>query len=146
MTARKISYYISLIGRRISSTLRDIGISWQYISLIIVSLLLVIYLSTSIYGVIKRGKENYGLIAKEREKLNELEREGRELLDEVAYLQSDEFKENFARNNLNYVRGNQELYYVKREPPVQYEYLEKNLDPIVLDNYKEWWMILFLKS
>lgn len=146
MTARKINYFFSLVGRKISSTLRDVGISWQYISLIILSLLLVIYLSISIYGVIKRGKENYGLIAKERDKLNELEREGQVLSDEANYVQSDEFKERFARDNLNYVRGNQELYYVKREEPVQYEYLEKNLDPIVLDNYREWWMKLLLRS
>lgn len=145
MAARKINYFFSIILRKLSSTFRDIGISWQYILLILFSLLFIIYLSTGIYGVIKRGKENYGLIAKEREKLYELEREGQVLSEEATYVQSDEFKERFARDNLNYVKGNQELYYVKREESVEYEYLEKNIDPIVLTGYKEWWTKLILE-
>ena len=142
MTARKVNYFLTLVLRKVAATLKDIGISWQYISLIIVSLLLVIYLSVSIYGVIKRGKENYELISSEREKLYVLEREGQVLSEEVRYVQSSEFKESFARDNLNYARRNQDLYYVKREVPIEYEYLEKNLDPIELDSFKEWWIQL----
>lgn len=145
MAARKINYFFALIFRKVSATFKEIGISWQYISLILFSLLFVIYLSISIYGVITRGKENYELIAKEREKLYELEKEGQILSEEATYVQSDEFKENFARDNLNFVKANQELYYVKREEEVQYDYLEKNKDPIVLIGYKEWWAKLFLE-
>jgi len=146
MAARKINYFFSLIFRKIASTFKEVGISWQYISLILASFALVIYLSASIYGVVKRGKENYLLISQEREKLYALEHEGQVLSEEVKYTQSAEFKESFARDNLNYARENQDLYYVKREEPVQYEYLEKNLDPIVLDTFKEWWVELILKS
>ena len=142
MTARKINYFFALILRKVASTFKEVGISWQYISLIIASFLLILYLSASIYGVVKRGKENYLVIAQEREKLYALEHEGQVLSEEVQYTQSAEFKESFARDNLNFARDNQDLYYVRREEPIQYEYLEKNLDPIELNTFKEWWMEL----
>lgn len=145
MTARKINYFFTLVFRKAAAALKEVGISWQYISLIIASSLLVLYLSASIYGAIRRGKENYQLISEEREKLYVLEKEGQVLSEEVQYTKSEEFKESFARDNLNYARKNQDLYVVKRDQTIEYEYLEKNLDPIVLDNFKEWWADLIFK-
>ncbi len=142
MLFRKLKYSLSVILREAISTVREIGLSWKYVGLILLSLSLITYLSVSIFRVISRGRQNYELIALETEKLNKLKGEGEVLSEESEYDRSLEFEENYARNSLNYARPNQELYFVKREEQIDYEYLQKNKDPIVLDMNKEWWVTL----
>ncbi len=142
---KKLKYSLLVISREFLNTAKEIGLSWRYLGLIVLSVALIVYLSVSIYKVIVRGQENYKSIAFENEKLNKLESEGRVLSKEVDYVKSLEFEESYARNSLNYARPNQELYFVKRENQVDYEYLEKNKDPITLDDNKEWWQILLFK-
>ncbi|HEC66378.1 MAG TPA: hypothetical protein ENI23_13910 [bacterium] len=144
MLVKKVRYAFQSLLRSLTGALREIGISWQYISLIIISLVTILYLSFSIYSVVKRGKENFDRIEQENERFLSLQKEGEALEDELEYTRSLEFKESFVRDSLNYARSNQDIYYIKREEEIEYEYLEKNKDPIVIDNSKEWWQVLVL--
>lgn len=123
---------------------QEIGVAWNYIMVIGLMILIIIFLSINTLKVYQRGKANFDQIIYEREKLEELLSEGESLEDELAYRKSYQFVESFAHENLYLGRLEERLYRVDRDEDVDYELARANLDPIKYDDNEYWWKRIFL--
>ncbi len=124
--------------------MQGVGFAWNYILVIGLMLLVIIFLSINTFKVYQRGKSNFDQIIYEREKLDELLAEGELLESELEYRKSYQFVESFAHENLYLGRLGERLYKVDRDEDVDYELARANLDPIKYDDNEYWWKKIFL--
>lgn len=120
------------------------GISWNYIALIILSVLGIIFLSYNIYNTVKRAELNYNIKQQEEEERDRLLEEGLLLDKQVEYLDSADAKRNLAAEGYKLAEPGETLYKIDRVNET-IEYIEnENMDPINLDDNHFWWkLVLF---
>lgn len=130
------------------SNLKDVfvkhGVSWGVLGVCGLMILVIAVFSINIYNVYDRGRKNFEQLVYEKEKLIEVEAEGKELEEELQYRKSLQFVKTYANENLYMGRIGERLFKVDREEDVVYELEERNIDPIVLEDHKGWWSKIFL--
>jgi len=106
--------------------------------MIIVSLSLIIHLSRDVLRLLKAGDQ----IRLAEQRVEELEREKRALLEKKNYYQSKEFVEEEARNKLNMARPGETIVIL----PPNFKELVGRREPkqrSPLPNWQRWWRLFF---
>jgi len=111
---------------------------------ILVTLLLclaVLVLSGNILRVISTARSNYEIFSIETQSLNDLKKKNADLLSELEYVSSDEYKMLLLRNSANMAQSGEELYTIKDKA----KYLDEELRLLDLSkksNFNNWWQML----
>jgi cell division protein FtsB len=108
------------------------------IGLTLILSLFALLLFTNIFRVISNGKYNYETYLYEKEVLTQIQGKNESLKEDIAYVQSDEYKRLLARDTLNMVEPTETIFETK-ETPVYYDEEKEYLDINSKDKFEGWW-------
>jgi cell division protein FtsB len=108
------------------------------IGLTLILSLFALLLFTNIFRVISNGKYNYETYLYEKEVLAQIQEKNMGLKEDIAYVQSDEYKKLLARDTLNMAEAG-EIIFETKETPVYYEEEKEYLDVNSKDRFGGWW-------
>ncbi len=148
MLFKKLSYNIRSAYKKLPlhNKVFDIfkyNISTDKMILALITIIISTYLIGSIYKSLNNINK-YKILNQEKKYLEELVEENKELRGTLKYYGSSFYKKLYARESLNLVQPNEELFEIIRKENIDYKNLDKKkIDPIYIDNNKELWLKLF---
>ena len=125
---KKVGFYLQLI---------TIEGGMVALVLSLVSLILI----ANIIRVVSNGRGNYETYLYEKKVLGELQQKNNELNSELGYVNSDEYRKLFLRDNQSLAAPNEELYNTKPKP-VYFDERKEYIDLRDKNDYSDWWGLL----
>lgn len=143
MIIRKLKYKISQLAKPLSRKLKNFEFNWGYWAFFIVSIVAIGVLTSNIFRIVQKGYKRYEIIQQEKERLAQLQKENRELKEELEYYSSKEFVDLKAREELNLAFPDQQLVYYVDENEEIYEIEEEESQEEEIPNWQKWRDLIF---
>lgn len=112
--------------------------NWISVFVVFSAVLLIVL---NLARVVANAQDNYEVYQFEKQGLQELKQEHKELEQELEYYQSYEYKKLYARDNLKLADEDEKLYQILGERK-QYEVVEQDPDLFQNQSFWNWWVIL----
>ncbi|MBD3280970.1 hypothetical protein GF389_05665 [Candidatus Dojkabacteria bacterium] len=142
MLIKKLRYSLNRLFFRVSRLVFRWGLNLNYLLFIVITFLVIAFLSFNIYKTVQRAEANYKIKEEERVKRDELLSESEFLEEEIAYLESHDATRNMAVSGYRMAEPGEDLYVIERNDIV-YDYIEEeNPDPIDFEDNRFWWRVI----
>ncbi len=103
--------------------------------------LISLILIANVIRVVSNGRGNYETYLYEKQVLGELKDKNETLNTELDYVNSDEYRKLFLRDNQALAAPNEELYNTKPKP-VYFDERKEYIDLRDKKEYSDWWALL----
>lgn len=144
MNLRRAKYIIRTYYTGFRLYLHKLGLSTTYLFFICISSLGILFLSYNIYIAVNRAELNYKIRVEEEKKRDELLTGGKELDERIEYLESVDYRRNYASDSLGLAEPGEVLFEIDDEVIDAISIDEENFDPVNLEDNEFWWKyILF---
>jgi hypothetical protein len=111
-----------------------------WISVVIITAITVL-VCINLWRVGVNAQESMDVFTFEQDSLTNLQSENSQLLAELEYYQSYEYKKLYARDNLRLAEANERLFKVA-DPIDYFEVKESAPDFLTPENYSSWWFAI----
>ncbi len=140
----RIARNTSTYYRKARNYVGRVRIHFNYLGLILLAILGMIFFLYNIYNAVQRAETNFEIKKKEQEQRDLLLEESKELDKQLQYLESSDAKSNLAVEGYKLASPGETLYRVDREEAVIQYIEDENPDPIDLEDSSFWWSMILL--
>lgn len=112
-------------------------------ALLVLALLVIVILAFNSFQKIAAFRGTSNLVSEEEQKLAKIKQENEALKQELAYKQSDKFKEEEIRNKLGMAKEGEEVVVIPNQDQSQDQVTDTKRE---VPNWKKWQLLFFGKS